>query len=470
MMRLLWIFPIVFLFESALRPVGEPDIFFYFALVERYISTGQWPTIDPFVYTPIQVEGYYTLHQWLGYWLLYLPYWLGGWTGLILFKSLLLGFALALPLWVSRAKGWRWSDPMLWTLAIFAGHHRFRERASLFGDLFLEILLLGLLFWNKQKWFFRSLPVLFLFWAQIHPSFPLGWLIIGLFALVNWREAIRDGWMKWMALTLVTPFLNPNGWRGVLYPFQFNLEVQPYLKKYIMEWLPLYDERVYPFVFLYIPLVLGLALAVYMLARRTWRSSLFVYAVLGVAMVFMVQSVRFGFTGVLMLLCLWVYVAPEERRVVWPGLMRVALALTVMLAILAARFVNSPYLRLPLSERFGLDFRMPVAAAKFLKEKPLQGAIFNSFGYGGYLAWAWQGSPPIFFHGFSTNFRFYERTYSHAQESPENLNKLIQDFGIRHFLLSKSMNDSEFIQFLQQRSDFALIYQDDEAVIFSKKN
>jgi hypothetical protein len=96
--------------------------------------------------------------------------------------------------------------------------------------------------------------------------------------------------------------------------------------------------------------------------------------------------------------------------------------------------------------------------------------IFNSFGYGGYLAWRWQGDPKIFFHGFSTNFKFYEENYDDPQTSVEKFNHLTEKFNIGVFLLSRIGNDQPYIQMLERNGNWQKLYEDKAAVIFAKRD
>lgn len=474
----LWLIPLFLLLECAVRPVSEPDIFFYFALVETYLKTGHWPVTDPFVYT-LPGDKLMTLHQWLGYWVFYSLYPLMGWAGPILLTAFFILVLISLPLlpFVWRRREPPVYFPLLWTVAVFGAHHRFRERVSLFGDLFTVCLAAGLYWCAERRWFWRLLPVLFLVWAQMHPSYPLGWVILIAYAVLFRAWTWPRERLVCLGLCFVAPFLNPMGVEGVIYPFSFSWNVEPFLRQYIVEWLSLADPRLYEFRFLYLPFVTLIPFGLWVLWRewshrrlRLWDGFVFV---LGLAL--LIKSVRFGMMAHGLLL-VW-FAATELRRPIeeqprWlAGWISLGACAVLSCLVVAVKIGMSPTSLQPISSRFRVDTSyFPEAAVNVLNRNMPHMHIFHSFGYGGYLAWRWQGNPPIFFHGFSTNFKFYEDNYYFPQESRAKLDAVIAKWDIGVFLLSKLGNDNNFIEILARHPDWQLIYQDRACVIFAKRD
>lgn len=468
----LWLIPVLLWLDCCLRPISEPDLFFYFALVEQYLRSGVWPALDPFLYT-LPSEPLMSLHQWLGYWIYYGPYALLGWAGPILVKTLLVGAVFCLPL-----KGLRRARPIylpaLWTLSIFVAHHRFRERVSLLGDLFVVGLVVGLLTRADRRGFWLTLPVLFLLWAQLHPSYPLGWAILLSFWVTNWQFRNR---MRLIATALCfgTPFLGPMGWEGVLYPLQFSMTIEPYLRQYIVEWLPLTDSRLFGFRFLYLPFFTLIPWLSWHLwcQRREGRWFHLMIFILAVGLT--IKSVRFGLMAQGLFLCLITVLAQKHDLI--PRWLRqrrttiLTLVFIVALGIAGLKLSSSSTLGQSLPERLRIETTyFPEDAVNFLNQMKPNKHIFNSFGFGGYLAWRWQGDPPIFFHGFSTNFKFYEANYNLPQENQMELDAVIRRYDIGIFLLSKMGNDDAFIQLLKTRSDWQNVREDMASVIFVKRD
>lgn len=471
----LWLMPVLFFLETSLRRMAEPDLFFYYALVEHYLKTGVWSRTDPFVYT-LPNDVLMTAHQWLGYWFYYLPYQAIGWAGPILLKTAIVAIFFLIPLipyWRRRM-----APPtyfvMFWTLAVYIAHHRFRERVSLFGDLFILLLISGLLWCREKRWFWYSLPPLFLVWTQLHPSWPLAWVIlVAFFATQHPRHWDRRA-LICTGLCFLAPLLNPLGVEGYIYPFVFARDIEPYLRQYVVEWLPLTDNRLFEYRFLYLPfLTLGPFVA-WRLWQQRRAAAWFEWMMWALALALTLKSVRFGLMaqGIFLLL-----IVNAELRQPLARTRGFAMAWVTWVTVLVSgttifykEWVSNSW-RVPFFDRFEVEATyFPIAAVDSLIAAKPHMHVFNSFGFGGYLAWRWQGDPPIYFHGFSTNFAFYEEFYNRPQYSRENLQKAIDKFDIGIFLLSKLGNDNAFIEILRQHPDWQNIREDQGSVIFAKRD
>jgi hypothetical protein len=471
----LWIIPILFLVETAIRRMAEPDLFFYYALVEYYLRTGIWPHTDPFVYT-LPKDVLMTAHQWLGYWIFYLPYRLAGWAGPILLKAFFVTLFLSVPLWplVKRKIPPPPYFVLPWTLAIFIAHHRFRERVSLFGDLLVLLLTAGLLWWRDKRWFWYTLPPAFLLWAQLHPSWPLGWAILGAYFFTRRPSTWKRHQVLCAALCLLMPLFNPLGLEGLLYPFVFARDIEPYLRQYVVEWLPLTDPRLFPFRFLYFPFITLIPFVAWRLWLQRRQAEFLEWIVFALAIALNIKSVRFGLVAQGLFLLLIVHCELRrplaQTRFMAGRWVVVAAGLLAAVTMFTQEYMSGSW-RVPLLDRFQIEEGyFPEEAVDAINRMKPRLHIFNSFGFGGYLAWRWQGDPPIFFHGFSTDFEFYQKYYNDSQYGRAQLDAVIQRYDIGLFLLSKLGNDNAFINILRSHPDWQNIREDGASVIFAKKD
>jgi hypothetical protein len=455
--------------------MAEPDLFFYFGLVEYYLKNHVWPTTDPFLYT-LPNDVLMTAHQWLGYWIFYIPYYLFSWAGPILLKSFLVGTMLTVPLWAfwSRRKPLPTYFTLLWTLAILIGYHRFRERVSVFGDLFVVLLFFGLMFWRDRKWFWYSLPVMTLLWVQMHPSWPLEWAILGVFFLTTPPRNWKPHMLICSGLCLIMPVFNPLGLDGLFYPFDFALHIEPYLRQYIVEWLPLTDPRIFKHRFLYYPFYTMMPFVAWRLWSARKHVQVFEWCIFALFIALSVKSVRFGLLAEVIFLTMLVTQElrkPFELHPAWLKNIYVPAIAIACASIVYFKESADGFWKIPFTERMQIEKSyFPEAAVDALDKLKPKMHILNSFGFGGYLSWRWQGNPKIFFHGFSTNFAFYEENYIQPQLDPQKLKDLIRRYDIGVFLISKLGNDNPFIMYLKDNPDFQLIYNDPAAVIFVKRD
>lgn len=100
------------------------------------------------------------------------------------------------------------------------------DRTEIRPEMF-SYLLAGIFFWilskkEKTKKWLMILPLLLLFWVNLHVYFFLGLFLIGIFLLEaiikkNLKEAKLLG--EVLLLSILASFLNPAGIKGIFYPF-----------------------------------------------------------------------------------------------------------------------------------------------------------------------------------------------------------------------------------------------------------
>jgi hypothetical protein len=162
---------------------------------------------------------------------------LGAWTGLVLLRATLVGLTFGCVFAVARLAGLAARNASLLTLASFAvAAPALALRPQLFGlALFSVVLLLLALRATRPRsvWF---IPLVVLLWANVHGSFVLGPLAVGLAWLADLRAG-RAPRFELLAVALlsaaaacVTPF-GPSVWR-----YAVGLTADPSITGRISEW------------------------------------------------------------------------------------------------------------------------------------------------------------------------------------------------------------------------------------------
>lgn len=171
-------------------------------------------------------------HHWLSEVVLYQLHRVGGFNGLIVFKMLIMTGALALALLTvvpRRGAGLYWIVGLL--AAVMMGF-RSHVRPELFT--FLGVAFYG---WCMERmrrgarWPRWAMVAAAWFWANAHIYFVFGLGMAAAFVLERWKRhrvhsvLYRD--LAWLAGLVVVSCLNPNGVRGLLYPFRIfsNYEI-----------------------------------------------------------------------------------------------------------------------------------------------------------------------------------------------------------------------------------------------------
>ncbi len=198
-----------------------------------HIATGQWilahgavPQTDPFSFTFAGRP--WVAHEWLSEVAMALAFQAGGWTGVVVLFGAATALALALMARFLR----RWLDIVPAAIALMLG-------AACIGPgllarphiLALPVLvawvtgLLGARERGRVPW---GLLPLMLLWANLHGSFVFGIALAAPFALeavldagAGWRPVLRR-WGLFGLAAVGLAMATPQGWRGILFPFQLT--------------------------------------------------------------------------------------------------------------------------------------------------------------------------------------------------------------------------------------------------------
>lgn len=404
------VFAILFWFH--IYPLGLGDVYWH-------LNTGRWiwehgalQQTDPFTYTantagdagPGLVSKDYWQHVtlqgfWLAQLLCYGVYAAFGLWGLVVFKALLF---LAIYGLVYRTLLLERVQPMLALLVILAFpvlFYRFDElRPQVFS--FLGVVLVYMIMsmalmrqrtGNANPRILMALPLIMFVWANSHPGFILGWIVIAAILggelFDTWRgigklerPALRHLFV-WSGIALLASMINPLA--GILFSYagvvrsQFGFGVD--------EFLPLFGyARMYgqPFLFYgVLALVLVTAAAMLMRWKQAGAARLFLFAGFAAAGFY---AFRYMIFAVLMVTVIGI---PHVAALLEPYWARLRL-LMVILCLLAASGVG--YLAF---QRGGWKagpeetWYVPTGAADWIKTQHPPAPLFNAYEYGGYLGW-----------------------------------------------------------------------------------
>jgi hypothetical protein len=367
----------------------DPDLWWHIKIGQNILATHHWPTTDPFSFT---VAGNpWIAYEWLGDVLLGTVARFGGLLGL---EILLFGLASAVTLALyaygtlrsRNSKAGFISAGVLCSLA-FAS---FSLRPQMLGHFFLVLTLIALERFRQGKqrvaWF---LPPLFLIWINTHGSWVIGLGVMFVFLASGfvefhwgsiqaqcWSRAERIRLEAILLLSLATIPCTPYGTRLAAYPFTVASNL-PLNVGNILEWQPMPFNIVGGKLFLAI--VLGFFVA-QLLSPLTLRLSEVILLFGGIVMAclhvrFLLLFVPFAAPIFAVVLARWL--PPYDRKKDRPILNAV---LMIAAAVAMVRYFPT---RADLEKVVARAF--PVRAVEYLRQHPVPGPMFNSYGYGGYL-------------------------------------------------------------------------------------
>jgi tetratricopeptide (TPR) repeat protein len=384
------------------------DIFSYTAPGAPWI----YPVLSGIIFYLTYLAGGYALLSWLG------AITCAGTVGLLLRRNNIATAALAF-------------------IAVPLIANRTQPRAEMFTTLLFAAYLSIL--WNhyrtgqdaQRRSLLWLLPVLMIFWVNLHPGFAAGLALCAVYILLEVldlpftenRRAVRSRFGRawpWLALTVIATIVNPWGF-NIYKVLTRQQEAQSLHNQWVVEWegvRPSWNSlrqaihwRDPQSAFWWL-MAIALVCAAIALWRRHWGSSALLLASLYLAIqhvrleaLFACVTVILG--GTLLNDAFKIRLAPQPEksrkknavqkpapaqyvRTIPAALLLLTAVLTTLAAIRCRDLVtNRYYLRSTQLSLFGpgISWWFPERALAFVKREKLPGNIFNTYGLGGYLTW-----------------------------------------------------------------------------------
>jgi len=498
---------------------GDADGWWHLKTGQYIVQQHRLPVPDPFSFTtemgqPLypeepMIRHFNLTHEWLSQAIFYAAYAVGGFGGVVALRTLLLfSFcALAGLLTYRRTKEFYWAVAaglaaanVIDVLAV--------ERPHIFTYVLLAATLL-ILERGRPLWL---LPPLFLFWANCHGGFVLGWVALGGYCAqavwLRWRGRPRADERRLLSVTacsVLAAGLNPNGFRifQVLASYR-----RSGMQASILEWQPPH----YGELSVYTVLLYSGALCLLWAGRRARLVDWLLFALFAVASV---SALRNGFLIALAGPVIVAAYFPWKRAMAWVGQglllalaistywnmggagqwmkpLAVAAALAavcflaargrmriaeagVAVALACAAYAQSAS---PRAFRFiaGEDF-WPQGAADFMLAHRIAGPMLNNYHQGGYLIWKLWPRERVFIDGRALNeavFRDAYRMITLDSSGGRDPAQLLNDYGIEVILMS----GIEFTSgqpyslptalLVLPKTEWKLVYQDHMDMIFMR--
>lgn len=403
----------------SLRPT-LPNDFWWHLKAGELIATEGIPTTNRFAWT-LPADHPYVYQSWLGEYLFYLLYQLGGLPLTVFARNLLgtLAFSLVALETHRRTGSWRWAA----AATIFAAAmtmNNFTTRTQNWSWVPFMLLFFGLSRYAEGKLAPRWLifmPLLMIFWVNAHGAFVMGILVAGAFAVgetlrrlfkqpraLSWGRlrALYAGCIALVAATVVNPL-------GIgVFGYLQSMLGDTASQTFIIEWQTP-DPRDLVGAIFYIGVLAVIAGFAFQRRRPNITEVLLVCGLAWQAFIGVRYVVWFGMVAMPILAQTLatprpVFVSSAAVSAISPrerGLGAAAnwIAASVMVAVLVLVQPWTLY-RLPWPEELRAQYvdlpgaqmlfsaTTPVSAVAYLREEPCAGPIFNEMGYGSYMAWA----------------------------------------------------------------------------------
>jgi hypothetical protein len=444
----------------------DPDLWWHAKVGQSILATHHWPTTDPYSFTVAGTP--WMAFEWLGDVLLGAVDRAAGLQGLdalliVLGSAVLLALYAYATLRSGKCKAGFVTAAALYVLATPS----FSLRPQMLGYLFLILTLIALELFRRGKsgaiWF---LPPLLLVWINTHGSFIVGLLVI----FVHWAsglKAFRVGgiearrWTPAERLRLALVFLlclavlpvTPYGTRLAVYPFDMAFS-QPVNVASVLEWQPMPFNILGGKIFLIFLLGYFGAQVAFAFSWRLEELMLFLggAALACLHVRFLLLFVPFFAPILATILARWLPRYDRDKDKYFLN----ALLMAGMIAAMAHYFPSTKDLQGKVAKQF------PVRAVEYLRQHPVPGPMFNTYGYGGYLVWSGHkvfidGRGDLYEHGGVLS------DYMHITLARPGALAVLQGYHVGSCLLER---DEPMSTILSTSSNWKKIYSDNISALF----
>ena len=448
----------------------DPDLWWHIKTGELILSTHRWLTTDPYSYTARGMP--WMSCEWFGDVIFAAVYRIGGLRGLeallvVLAGAVILALYAFATLRCGNSKAAFVAAIVLLTLA----NASFNLRPQMLGYLFLILTLIALERFRQGKqravW---GLPVLFMIWINSHGSWIIGLGVVALYIacglvsfqmgsleMQRWSTSERLRLEAVLMLSLAAITITPYGVRLAAYPFAVASSY-PVAIANILEW------QVMPFNLIggkiFLALVLGFLL-MQMALRSSWRMYEMLLFFFGTAMAcihvrFLLLFVPFFAPVFVTALARWV---PGYEQSKDKYLLNFALIAGIFVAMVHY-FPSKSGMEKKVADQF------PVHALEYIRQHPVPGPMFNSYGFGGYMILS---GYKTFIDGRGELFEEVGvfGDYMHITMLKPGAMKVLGAYGIQSCLMER---DEPFATVLASLPDWQKVYSDNVSALYVKRD
>lgn len=491
----------LFLQLSMSSELSDPDIWLHLKTGEYIVQHKTVPALDSYS-APASGKAWID-HSPLTQVLFYWAFNSGGPDKLIIFSCIIMLFAFLLLFFcVYRNRSTLSLSVIMLALTVFASRIRLNIRPENFSVLFFCAYLFVLTKYKNKNLIF-ILPLIQLAWVNCHGFFILGPALIALFVIAEglklhkklpgeWADCDppgKNGYRNLVLVFLLTIFaslINPGGIKGALYPLAIISKSMFYpsvIHSRIIELMPPWKLSYAKSLAYYMLLAISFVSFVLNFRKINFTYLLSWLALLGIS--FNINRNIIFFNCIACLACVDNFLQINNRRLsLKPSSDKLILALKLIILATIISFAIIFNLRI-LNDRYyifegnrvkssllGTSNDYPDKAVDFIIKNKLPDNLFNTFNHGSYLIYRLYPANHVFVDGRTELYgnELFEDYFRILYTHTSTIDKLLKKYSINTILLSGKLLDlEEIIKYLGQSKEWAVVYLNDDGLIFLRQ-
>lgn len=455
------------------------DLGRYFKVSQIILADKQVPDVNLFSYT--QPDYHFINTHWLGGMAFYLLSKIIGLKGLILFKVLISSLSLAIVFYLgySKSKKSFWLTWLMGLLAIGIFIERTDVRPEIFSYLFLAICLFLLYRKPKTNWLWL-IPLIGLIWVNTHiyffilPAIYFFFLLDRLAAYFKSKKVSKDYLKKLLLIGFLLGlalFINPNGAENVFHPIKAVF--QGYGYTIIENQTPFFLlDYHYHLTIIYL-FFLGVGILGISFLLNFNRISLFnlLTAIFLTVMGFSaVRNFPIFALGMMPIAISNLTPTWQKLRNKLPANSYFELYLIVILIICLLGGVYARRDEIDLNTRAKAE-----KAVDYILANNIGGNVFNNFDNGGYLIYRFYPERKVFIDNRLLAYPkdFFQGVYIPMQQNKEIWDSYVREYQINYVLFEHSDITPwgrKFLKMISQDQEWEKVYQDENELVYIKKD
>ncbi len=442
-------------------------------------------------------------HHWFSGVIFYGLYLLGGFKMLSVFNILLILFIFIFVFnWSCRNIGF-YASALLSVLIIFLLSERVEIRPEMFSYLFIILtwFVIERVGVNKKYRQLLYLLPLFILWVSLHIYFIIGLALLGFKLSAEFLSGffIHSGkikekllsakikakpWFKSFIYLSLASLLNPNTWRGLLYPFRilhnYGYEIVENKSVFYLEHL-LINYNFIIFKFLLLLLFLSF-IFYYLINRKINLFHLFLALFFSALALFASRNLAlFALTGFILISynlapylnwrpkCYSSFLTPHGDFYV--GIILMILLISSFVYLITDYNNQSNFIRL--EPGWGISSNS-LAAVRFFKDNKLEGPILNNYDLGGLLIFSLYPQEKVFVDNRPEAYgkQFFDTIYKPLQSNPKDWKKIEKEYKFKSIFFSHLDSTpwaQKFLRYIVTDQDWSLVYFDNYSLILINK-
>jgi hypothetical protein len=456
------------IFAFCVKQFAEPDIWWHLRSAQDLLQQHNFSPPDTYSFTAAGAVR--PNYEWLSEVAYFTAFKTMAFTGILGLYFIVLVLIFSGVYYLSCTSGADCKNAAIATLiGIFLGTVSIGPRTLLFGWLCMIGALVVLDRFRRTGSGLWLLPPLFALWINLHPSWIVGLAVLslviasglvdgkwGLVEAHRWSRSQLSRLLLSLFMSAGALFLNPLGYKLVLYPFDFLFRQQSNVR-YVQEWQGVDFATGNGKLALFV--LLGL-LAATILSRRRWRLAEVLLTAFALWAGFSHARFLF-FTGLILspVLAQRLNLFPPYDRELDKPLLNVGIMLAVAIAIFCFFPSNSA-----LQQR--VDEQYPTAALQFMQVHSMNGRIFNQYFWGGYMEWK---APNIktFVDGRADIFVYNGVLDDHREATTlQSPLEIMNKHQIDYILVQRSQ---PMVYLVQRSLEWRPVYSDSVAVLLERE-